>query len=79
VNKRFLRKLINEQGLLGDAMLLTLQTIKILVLVLTSSEGRHNSICFICEPPSFSLQAGERMFYNELIFHVTERETLSHS
>lgn len=60
-------------------MLLTLRTIKILVLVLTESEGRHNSICSICEPPSFSLQASERMFYNELIFHVTERETLSHS
>lgn len=76
MNKRFLRKLINEQGLLDDAMLLTVRTMEILVLVLTESQGRHNSSCFICEPPSFSLQAPERMFPNGLIFHVTEREVL---
>lgn len=79
MNKRFLRKLINEQGLLDDAMLLTVRTMEILVLVLTESQGRHNSSCFICEPPSFSLQAPERMFPNGLIFHVTEREVLSPS
>lgn len=60
-------------------MLLTVRTMEILVLVLTESQGRHNSSCFIWEPPSFSLQAPERMFPNGLIFHVTEREVLSPS
>lgn len=60
-------------------MLLTVWTMAILVLVLTESQGRHNSSCFSWEPPSFSLQAPERMFPNGLIFHVTEREVLSPS
>lgn len=60
-------------------MLLMVRTMEILVLVLTESQGRHNSSCFICEPPSFSLQAPERMFPNGFIFHVTEREVLSTS